>query len=42
MMFMKNYNPTKKRKVVIVFDDMIANTESNKKLSPFVTEMFLY
>ena len=38
-MFMKNYNPTKKR-VLIVFD-MIADVESNEKLTPIVTELFL-
>ena len=27
----KNCNPTKKRRVLIVFDDMIADMESNKK-----------
>ena len=37
---MKNYNPTKKRKVLIVFDDMIADVEDDKKLSPIVTELF--
>ena len=39
MMFMKNYNPAKK-KVLIVFD-MIADVESNEKLTPIVTELFL-
>ena len=29
------------RRVSIVFDDMIADMESNKKLSPIVTELFL-
>ena len=29
------------RKVLIAFDDMIANMEANKKLSPIVTELFL-
>ena len=38
---LEDYNPTKKRRVLIVFDDMIANIESNKKLSPIVTELFL-
>ena len=38
---MENYNPTKKRRVLIVCDDMIADMESNKKLSPIVTELFL-
>ena len=37
---LKNYNPTKKRKVLIVFDDTIKDMESNKKLSPIVTELF--
>ena len=27
---LKDYNPTKKRKVLIVFDDMIADLEANK------------
>ena len=35
------YNPRKKRKVLIVFDDMIANMESNKSVNPMVTELFL-
>ena len=38
---LEDYNPTKKRRVIIVFDDMIADIESNKKLSPVVTELFL-
>ena len=33
----KNYNPTKKRTVLIVFDGLIADMESNQKLSPIVT-----
>ena len=36
-----DYNPTKKRRVLKVFDDMIADMASNKKLSPIVTELFL-
>ena len=36
-----NYNPTNRRKVLIVFDDMAAGMESNKKSSPLVTELFL-
>ena len=36
-----DYNPTKKRRVLIVFDDMIAAMESNKRLSLIVTELFL-
>ena len=38
---LEDYNPTKKREVLIVFDDMIADMESNKTLSPIVTELFL-
>ena len=37
----EDYNTRKKKKVLIVFDDMIADTESNNKLSPKVTELFL-
>ena len=29
---LEDYNPTKKRRVLIVFDDMIADMESNKKI----------
>ena len=38
---MEDYNPTEKKRVLLVFDDMIADMESNKKLSPIVTEFFL-
>ena len=34
---LKDYNPTKKRKVLVVFYDLIKDMESNKKLSPIVT-----
>ena len=34
-------NPGKKRKVLIVFDDMIANMSSNKKLHPVVIDLFI-
>ena len=33
-----NYNPGKKRKILIVFHDMIADMSNNKKLNPVVTE----
>ena len=33
----EEYNPDKKRKILIVFDDMIAEMLSNKKLNPVVT-----
>ena len=35
------YNPNKKQKILIVFDDMIAGMLSNKKLNPMVTELFV-
>ena len=38
---LEDYNPAKKRRVLIVFDDTIPDMESNKKLSPKVTELFL-
>ena len=31
----------KKRKVLVVFDDMIADTLSNKKRNPTVTELYI-
>ena len=37
----ENYKPNKKRKILIVFDDMIADMINNKKLNPVVTELFI-
>ena len=37
----EEYNPNKKRKQLIVFDDMIADMLSNKNLNPIVTELFI-
>ena len=36
------YNPDKENKVLIVFDDMIANMIYNKKLDSIVTELFIW
>ena len=36
----KEYNPNKKRKLLIVFDGMIADMFSNKKINSIVTELF--
>ena len=36
-----DYNPRKKRKVLIVFDDLIADMINNKKLDSIVTELFI-
>ena len=40
---LEDYSPTKKkkRKMLKVFDDMIEDMKTNKKLSSFVTELFL-
>ena len=37
----EEYNPNKKQKILIVFDDMIADMLINKKLNPIVTELFI-
>ena len=38
---LEDYNPTKKRRMLIVFDDMVVDMESNEKLRrPEVTELF--
>ena len=37
----KEYNPGKKRKILIVFDDMIADMINNRKLNSIVTELFI-
>ena len=37
----EDYNPGKKRKILIVFDYMIADMINNKKLNPVVFELFL-
>ena len=37
----EEYNQNKKRKILIVFDDMIADMLSNEKLNPIVTELFI-
>ena len=33
----KEYNPNKKQKLITVFDDIIADVLSNKKLNPVAT-----
>ena len=37
----EDYNLIKKRKVLIIFDDMIADMINNNKLNPIVTEVFI-
>ena len=44
MIFIKNikeYNPKKKLKILITFDDMMADMLSNKKANPMVIELFI-
>ena len=37
----EEHNPDRKHKVLVVFDDMIANIISNKKLNQIVAELFV-
>ena len=37
----EKYNPNKKRKILILFHDMIANMLNIKKFHPLVTELFI-
>ena len=37
----EDYNLGKERKILMVFDDMIAGMINNKKLNPIVTELFI-
>ena len=37
----EDYNPGKKRKILIVFDNMITDMINNKKLNPIVTEIYI-
>ena len=37
----EDYKLGKKRKILIVFDDIIADMINNKKLNPVVTELFI-
>ena len=37
----EDYSPINKRKVLIIFDDMIVDMISNNKLNPIVTELFI-
>ena len=38
---MEEYNSNKERRILIVFDDMIADMLINKKLNPIITELFI-
>ena len=37
----EDYDPIKKRKILIVFDDMIPDMINNNNLNPIVTELFV-
>ena len=37
----EDYNPIKKRKVLIIFDDMIADMINNNKLNPVLIELLI-
>ena len=36
-----NYNPNRKRKVLIVFDDMIADIMTNKRFQSIIKDLFI-
>ena len=36
-----DYNPSRKRKVLIIFDDMIADIMSNKKFQTIIKELYV-
>ena len=36
-----DYNPKKKRKILVVFDDMIADIVTNKKFQAIIKELFI-
>ena len=36
-----NYNPNRKRKIIIVFDNMIADIMTNKKFQSIIKELFI-
>ena len=38
---LEDYNPNKEQKILIVFDDIIADMLGNKKLIPIATEFFI-
>ena len=37
----EEYNPHNRRKIIIFFDNMIADILNNKKFNPIVTEIFI-
>ena len=37
----EEYNPNKKREILLVFRDMIVDMLNNNKLNPIVTELFI-
>ena len=36
-----DYNPNRRRKILIVFDDMIADIMTNKKFEAIIKELFI-
>ena len=36
-----DYNPSRKRKILIVFDDMIADIMTNKKFQSIIKDLFI-
>ena len=36
-----DYNPSRKRKILIIFDDMIADIMTNKRFQSIIKELFI-
>ena len=41
IIIIEKYNPNEKRKILIVFDDMISEMHNNEKLNKIVNELFI-
>ena len=39
--YFQEYNPNKKRKILIAFDDVIADVHDNEKLNKIVNQLFI-
>ena len=39
--YIDNYNPNRKRKILIVFEDMIADIMTNKKFQSIIKKLFI-
>ena len=37
----EEYNPNNKQKILVAFDDMLADMLINKKMNPIITKLFI-